>query len=216
MRKILLAVAFCAAAAQAQQALGPPTEFPNIPPIPIPPGIDFENAFRKDEPVKIVFGVADPGRQMRESLTNAAYSIMYLKPRGVPYEIEFVLYAKAVLAANQFGEEFSGFIPLMEALNAHGVQFRVCNNAMGSLGVAPGDVLPFMKITPAGILEIVRKQMDGFHYISNPDGAMEFGPGMMGPGPMGRGPMDRFPPDRFPPDRFPPDRFPPDRGRGDR
>jgi hypothetical protein len=191
MRNVLLALALCAATVTAQEALGPPVELPNIPPIPLPPGVDFDGAFKKDEPVKIVFGVAEPGRQMRESLTNAAYSIMYLKPRSVPYEIELVLYAKAVLAANQFGEEFAGHIPLMEALHAHGVQFRVCNNAMGSLGVAPGDVLPFMKITPAGILEITKKQMEGFHYISNPDGAMEFGPGMMGPGPMGRGPMDR-------------------------
>jgi hypothetical protein len=170
MRKALIALAFFAAGANAQQALGPPVEFPNIPEIPLPAGVEFESPFAKDRPVKIVFGVADPGRQMRESLTNAAYSIMYLKPRGVPYQIEFVLYAKAVLAANQFSEEFSGFIPLMEALHKEGAQFRVCNNAMGSLGVAPSDVHPFMKITPAGILEITSRQMQGFHYISNPDG----------------------------------------------
>jgi intracellular sulfur oxidation DsrE/DsrF family protein len=170
MRNVLFALAFCAASVTAQAPLGPPVEFPNIPEIPLSAGIDFEPPFTKDQPVKIVFGIADPGRQMRESLTNAAYSIMYLKPRGVPYEIEFVLYARAVLAANQFSEEFSGFIPLMEALHKEGAQFRVCNNAMGSVGVAPADVHPFMKVTPAGILEIARKQMQGFHYISNPDG----------------------------------------------
>lgn len=170
MRKLPLALAFCAALVNAQETFGPPVEFPNIPEIPLPAGVDFEGFFTKDEPVKIVFGIADPGRQMRESLTNAAYSIMYLKPRGVPYEIEFVLYARAVLAANQFGEEFSGYIPLMEALHEQGARFRVCNNAMGSLGVAPGDLHPFMKITPAGILAITKRQMQGYHYISNPDG----------------------------------------------
>jgi intracellular sulfur oxidation DsrE/DsrF family protein len=195
MRTALFALALLAASVSAQQQLGPPVEFPNVPPIPLPAGVDFDNPFKPDEPVRIVFGVAEPGKQMRESLTNAAYSIMYLKPRGVPYEIEFVLYARAVLVANQFGEEFAGHIPLMEALHAHGVQFRVCNNAMGALGVAPADVLPFMKITPAGILAITRKQMEGFHYISNPDGAAEFGPGMMEPpGMMGPGPMPPRPP----------------------
>ena len=170
MRRLLLALAFCASGAIAAEPLGPPVEFPNIPDIPLPKGVDFDEPFAKDVPVKIVFGVADPGKQLRESLANAAYSIMYLKPRGVPYAIEFVLYGKAVLAANQFSEEYSGFIPLMEALHAQGVQFRVCNNAMGSVGVAPGDVQPFMRITPAGILAITRKQMQGYHYISNPDG----------------------------------------------
>mgnify|MGYP001041987941 CR=1 FL=1 len=170
MRNVLLALALLASSAAAQEPLGPPVEFPNIPDITVPAGVDFDGHFTKDKPVRIVFGVADPGRQMRESLTNAAYSIMYLKPRGVPYEIELVLYARAVLAANQFSEEFSGYIPLMEALHKEGVQFRVCNNAMGSLAVAPGDVHPFMKITPAGILEITKRQMQGFHYISNPDG----------------------------------------------
>jgi uncharacterized protein len=171
MRKILIVLAFCASSVSAQQALGPAVEFPNIPEIPLPGGVDFQNPFTRDQPVKIVFGVADPGKQLRESLANAAYSIMYLKPRGVPYEIELVLYSRAVLAANQFSDEFSGFIPLMEALHKEGVRFRVCNNAMASLGVSPGDVHTFMKITPAGILEIVSRQMQGFHYISNPDGS---------------------------------------------
>jgi intracellular sulfur oxidation DsrE/DsrF family protein len=171
MHRALIAVAFCIAGVNAGESLGPPVEFPNVPEIPLPAGVDFQTPFAKDRPVRIVFGVADPGRQMRESLTNAAYSIMYLKPRGVPYEIELVLYARAVLAANQFSEEYSGFIPLMEALHREGVQFRVCNNAMGSLGVSPGDVHPFMKITPAGILEITSRQMQGFNYISNPDGS---------------------------------------------
>ena len=196
MRVLLAALTLHAATALAADPLGPPVEFPNIPEIPLPRGVDFDEPFSKDQPVRIVFGVADPGKQMRESLTNAAYSIMYLKPRGVPYEIEFVLYAKAVLAANQFSEEYSGFIPLMETLVAHGVQFRVCNNAMGALGIAPMDVLPFMKIAPAGILEITRKQMQGFHYISNPDGATEFGPEMMEPGWLGPGPRGRSPPER--------------------
>ena len=170
MRGLLLAFALCATGANAAEALGPPVEFPNVPDIPLPKGVDFDEPFSKDQPVRIVFGVADPGKQMRESLTNAAYSIMYLKPRGVPYAIEFVLYGKAVLAANQFSEEHSGYIPLMEALHEKGVEFRVCNNAMGSLGVSPADVQPFMKITPAGILAITRRQMQGYHYISNPDG----------------------------------------------
>jgi hypothetical protein len=170
MRRLLLALTLITSTAAATETLGPAVEFPNIPEIPIPASVDFGGFFQKDTPVKIVFGVADPGKQMRESLTNAAYSIMYLKPRGIPYEVEVVLYARATLAANQFNEEFAGYTPLMEALDAHGVEFRVCNNSMGALRVDAGDLHPFIKITPAGILEITRKQMQGYHYVSNPDG----------------------------------------------
>jgi intracellular sulfur oxidation DsrE/DsrF family protein len=166
---LIAAVALTASVA-AEEKLGPPVEFTNIPEIPIPAGVDFEGFFTKDRPVKIVFGIADPGHQMRESLTNAAYSIMYLKPRGIPYEMEVVIYARATNAASQFNEEYAGFLPLMEDLHREGVEFRVCNNSMGSLKLDADDLHPFMKVIPAGILEIARKQMQGFHYISNPDG----------------------------------------------
>ena len=170
MHRLLLALTLLTSSVAATETLGPPVEFPNIPEIPVPAGINFGGFFTKYTPVKIVFGVADPGKQMRESLTNAAYSVMYLKPRGIPYEMEVVIYARATLAANQFNEEYAGYLPLMEALHENGVAFRVCNNSMGSLKIAAADLHPFMQVTPAGILEIAKKQMQGFHYISNPDG----------------------------------------------
>lgn len=170
MRRLLIATVLLATTAVAGEALGPPVPFTNVPEIPLPAGVDFEGFFKKDTPVKIVYGIADPGKQMRETLTNAAYSIMYLKPRGIPYEMEIVLYARATLVANQFNEEYAGYIPLMEDLHREGVAFRVCNNSMGALKVAMGDLHPFMKVTPAGILELTKKQMQGFHYVTNPDG----------------------------------------------
>jgi len=155
----------------AEEKLGPAVELPNIPDIPIPEGVDFEGFFQKDQPVKIVFGIADPGRQMMESLTNAAYSIMYLKPRGIPYQMQVVIYARGTRAANQFSEEHAGYIPLMEALHRQGVEFRVCNNSLGALGIGMDDLHPFMKVVPAGILQLTKMQMQGYAYISNPDGS---------------------------------------------
>lgn len=170
MLRVLLTLTLLTSSVAATEALGPPVEFPNIPEIPIPAGVDFGGFFRQDTPVRIVFGIADPGKQMRESLANAAYTIMYLKPRGIPYEMELVLYGRATLAASQFNEEYAGYIPLMEALHEHGVEFSVCNNSMGALEVAAADLHPFVRMTPAGVLEVTKKQMQGYHYISNPDG----------------------------------------------
>ena len=142
-------------------------EFPNVPEIPVPEGMGYDNYFKQHQPVKLVFGVSDPGAQLKESLTNAAYTIKYLKPRGIKYEIQLVLYSKAVFAANSFNEEYGGYSELMEALNQQGVKFAVCNNSLAALNQSTEDMYPYMKVIPAGILQIVKKQMQGFSYIHN-------------------------------------------------
>ncbi len=142
-------------------------DFPNIHEIPVPRGIGFDNYFKQHQPVKLVFGISDPGAQLKESLANAAYTIKYLKSRNIKYEIQLVLYGKAVLPANVFNEEYGGYSELMTALNHHGVEFAVCNNSLVALKQSTDDIYPFMKIIPAGILQIVKKQMQGFAYIHN-------------------------------------------------
>lgn len=123
-------------------AQGEAPEFPNVPDVPVPPGVGYDGFFQKHQPVKIVFGVSDPGDQMRESLTNAAYTIKYLEPRGIPYEIQVVLYGRAVLPASQFATERAGYAPLMKALSEYGVSFKVCNNSLAALDPVRGRALP--------------------------------------------------------------------------
>ena len=53
----------------------------------------------------------------------------------------------------------------MEALLKSGVKFRACRNALNALDIADGDPPAFVEIVPAGITEIVKRQMDGFAYI---------------------------------------------------
>jgi len=141
--------------------------FPNVPDIPVPKDISYDNYFQIQDVVKIVFGVSDPKHQLKETLTNAAYSIKYLYPRDIKYEIEIVLYGNAVLATNIFNEEYAGYSELMEKLNKEGVVFTVCNNSLSALKQSRDDVYPYMKVVPAGILELVKKQMQGFSYIHN-------------------------------------------------
>lgn len=151
-------------------AQGEAPEFPNVPDVPVPPGVGYDGFFQKHQPVKIVFGVSDPGDQMRESLTNAAYTIKYLEPRGIPYEIQVVLYGRAVLPASQFATERAGYAPLMKALSEYGVSFKVCNNSLAALNQSAEELYPYMDLIPAGILQLAKKQMQGFAYISNADG----------------------------------------------
>lgn|GEM_PF-2269380 len=170
LRALLLVAALCtvvsAQAADKDTARTLP-EFPGVMSIPVGKNLNYGGFFKKHQPVKIVFGVSDPTGQMRESLTNASLIIRYLKDRGYRYHIEFVLYGKAVLAADMWNQKYGGFNDLMEALHKQGVQFRVCHNSMYTLKVKSSDIHSYMKIIPAGILELAKKQMQGYAYISN-------------------------------------------------
>lgn len=46
-----------------------------------------------------------------------------------------------------------------------GVVFRVCANAIMKFGIAKEDLFSFCTVTPAGIVEIVQLQREGFVYI---------------------------------------------------
>lgn len=151
----------------AHDKLGSLVDFPNVPEIPVPEGMGYDGFFKKAQPVKMVFGVSDPGAQLNESLVNAVYTIKYLKPRGIKYEIEVVLYGKAVFSADSFNEEYAGYSELMAELNNQGVVFVVCNNSLTTVGLPKDDLYSYVKLVPAGILELAKKQMQGFSYIHN-------------------------------------------------
>lgn len=142
-------------------------DFPGITSIPIPKKLNFGGFFKTHQPVKIMFGVSDPDAQLKESLTNAALIIRYLKSRGYRYNIDIVLYGKAVQAADSFNQQFGGYAAQLDALHQQGVTFNVCYNSLESLSIESDTIYDYMEIVPAGILQIVKKQLEGFAYISN-------------------------------------------------
>ncbi|MHC1791686.1 DsrE family protein [Solidesulfovibrio sp.] len=46
-----------------------------------------------------------------------------------------------------------------------GLELRVCNNALTHFKIAPESLCPACRIVPAGILELVNLQRQGFAYI---------------------------------------------------
>lgn len=143
-------------------------QFPGIQSVPIPPDLSYGGYFKHHQPIRIVFGISQPGNQLKESLINAAATVRYLKSKGYPYVIQFVLYGTAVLTADEWKQKYSSYGAQFQALRTQGVQFRVCHNSMYSLHVHADDLYPYMKIVPAGILQLAKKQGEGFAYISNP------------------------------------------------
>ncbi len=50
-------------------------------------------------------------------------------------------------------------------LASKGVTFAMCTNAMKKFEVSSDDLLPACEIVPAGVVELVRLQREGFAYI---------------------------------------------------
>ncbi len=52
-----------------------------------------------------------------------------------------------------------------EALAQKGVRFMVCNNALSMFGINRTELLDFCEVVPAGIVELIRLQHEGFAYV---------------------------------------------------
>lgn len=53
----------------------------------------------------------------------------------------------------------------MRELNQKGVQFVACNNALKGFNISKDSLLDFVVVVPAGVMELVIKQSEGYHYI---------------------------------------------------
>lgn len=56
-------------------------------------------------------------------------------------------------------------IKAMEDLNNKGVKFVACNNALRALHIKKEEIIQFVNIVPAGVLELMIKQNEGYAYI---------------------------------------------------
>ena len=82
--------------------------------------------------------------------------------------VEIVANAAAVTifsSAEAAGETQSVLHERMATISTRGVGIVVCRNALKANHVKEDFLPPFVAVVPAGITEIVKKQMDGFAYV---------------------------------------------------
>lgn len=56
-------------------------------------------------------------------------------------------------------------IKLMKELSKKKVRLVACNNSLNSLKLSKEDLLDFVEIVPAGVLELIKRQNEGYAYI---------------------------------------------------
>lgn len=114
----------------------------------------------QSEPVKVVFDVTSADENTQSS------ALRHLKMMGEAYpdsEFELVVYGKALPMVVQKDSPFADKIKELEGNDR--VSIRVCAVTMKRHDVKEKDLLPGVKSVPDAIMEIVKKQSQGWGYI---------------------------------------------------
>jgi intracellular sulfur oxidation DsrE/DsrF family protein len=109
---------------------------------------------------RVVFGVSDADPQ-KWSLTlgNIANAIEGVGAGGV--EIELVAYGPGIAML----KKDSPVAERIEAAIRGGVRVVACQNSMRGFHIEPADLAPGVGMVPSGVVELMRRQHDGYAYI---------------------------------------------------
>ena len=77
---------------------------------------------------------------------------------GEPVEIELVAYGPGIHMLKSVKQRIA------EALKG-GVKVNACQNTMNGMKLTPADMLPEIGYVPSGVVEVMRKQQQGWAYI---------------------------------------------------
>lgn len=80
------------------------------------------------------------------------------------FHIEVLANAEAVKYYDPT-QDLDSDINTMEILNNRGIEFVACNNALMANHIEKNNIIRFVNIVPAGVLELVDKQGEGYAYI---------------------------------------------------
>ncbi len=94
------------------------------------------------------------------AFTNAQNYAKALK--GESFKMVLVVNSKAV---TQFMATNKDLEPGLEAAVDAGLEIRLCQNALDGNKLEAGQIFPQCSIVPAGLVELVRLQREGYAYI---------------------------------------------------
>ena len=84
-----------------------------------------------------------------------------LKAEGDTFTVEVLANSEAV---RRYIKTEAGD-PDVQALLAQGVRFVACNNALKANNLLPDDLLEGVEVVPAGVVELIKKQAEGYAYL---------------------------------------------------
>ncbi len=112
--------------------------------------------------VKAVFDINQEER-WPTLIGNLKNAIKGIKNLNSEHSLQVVIMGTAINGIKILSEivEFEDLKYLFE----EGVIFSVCNNTMKKYSVKKEELYDFIKIVPAGVIELILKQQEGYSYI---------------------------------------------------
>lgn len=114
-------------------------------------------------------GVFDINQEERWTILskNLKNVVKGIKELSEEYQLEVVIMGTAVNGVRKDFKEAEGLVTLdeLKELVEDGVVFVVCNNTMKKFDLKKEDLYDFIKIVPAGVIELMLKQQEGYSYI---------------------------------------------------
>jgi len=116
--------------------------------------------FAQEKPVKIVFDVTSSNTKVHGSAVRHARAMANAYPNS---QFEVVIYSGAI---DMVLKDKSSVKEDMEALAKNeNVSFVVCEGTMAREHVTPDQLIDGVTTVPDGILEIIKRQKEGWGYI---------------------------------------------------
>jgi len=109
---------------------------------------------------KAIFHV-DETEKWDLTLRNVGNLVKYCKENGGEYHVEVLANAAAVkelTLSSRHGDS-------IKALSEQNVAFVACQNALRGNAIDEKELLPFVSTVPAGMVELIVKQNEGYAYI---------------------------------------------------
>ena len=119
----------------------------------------FQASMAQDAPVKIVWEIGAKDTAVHSAIFRQINNVLTEAPDT---KIEVVFHGNAIFVLTK---DSSLHISKIQKEQARGVTFAICNNSMKRLKLEASRLLPGLKIVPVAMLEIARKQAEGWSYL---------------------------------------------------
>jgi len=119
----------------------------------------FQASMAQDAQVKIVWEIGAKDTAVHSAIFRQINNVLTEAPDT---KIEVVFHGNAIFVLTK---DSSLHISKIQKEQARGVTFAICNNSMKRLKLEASRLLPGLKIVPVAMLEIARKQAEGWSYL---------------------------------------------------
>lgn len=114
--------------------------------------------------MKILFHV-DENCKWKTILENVSNVIKSCNETKETFSIEVAANGDAVITLKEQAVANLKMITELTELSKEGVVFAACRNALNKFAISEEVLLPFVQVVPAGVIEIVKRQEEGYSYI---------------------------------------------------